>query len=200
MEALPKETKNRLRDILPMFEKNITDLVQDTDSMQRVFLAIKGNPSLVLSRVLSPLSIIEDQAPKVKNAQRNLSNREALLAKRNSNRQEAKELTQLIDDLKNFSLRIDPKLSQLEIKRAELEKELENVKAAIDRHKSNLAQIPDAIKQKKQELLAKVREGRAFHNSLEDIPGSAEEDKQQIIEVDAIRLEVLKAIQDVLDS
>ena len=35
------------------------------------------------------------------------------------------------------------------------------MKVAIDRHKSTLAQIPDAIKQKKQELLAKVREGRA---------------------------------------
>ena len=73
------------------------------------------------------------------------------------------------------------------------------MKAAIDRHKSNLAQIPDAIKQKKQELLAKVREGRAIRSSLEDIPGSAKEDKQQIIELDAIQLEVLKAIQDVLD-
>ena len=111
----------------------------------------------------------------------------------------AKELTQLIDDLKNSSLRTDLELSQLEIKRAELEKELKNVKAAIDCHKSNLAQIPDAIKQKKQELLAKVREGRAIRSSLEDIPGSAKEDKQQITEVDAIWLEVLKTIQDALD-
>ena len=68
------------------------------------------------------------------------------------------------------------------------------MKAAIDRHKSNLAQIPNAIKQKKQELLAKVREGRAIRSSLEDIPRSAEEDKQQIVEVDAIWLEVLKVI------
>ena len=68
------------------------------------------------------------------------------------------------------------------------------MKAAIDRHKSNLAQIPNAIKQKKWELLAKVREGRAIRSSLEHIPGSAKEDKQQIAEVDAIRLEVLKAI------
>ena len=81
-------------------------------------MAIRGNPSLVLSRVLSPLSIIEDQALKVKKAQRNLPDREALLVKRNSNRQEAKKLTQLIDDLKNSSLRIDLELSQLEIKRA----------------------------------------------------------------------------------
>ena len=85
-EALSEETKNWLRDILLIFEKNIANLVQDTDSMQRVFLDIKDNPSPVLSRVLSPLSIIEDQAPKVKKAQRNLSNREALLARKNSNR------------------------------------------------------------------------------------------------------------------
>ena len=182
-----------------MFEKNIADLVQDTNSMQRVFLAIKDNPSPVLYRVLSPLSIIEDQVPKVKKAQRNLSNREALLAKRNFNRQEAKELTQLIDDSKNSSLRINLELTQLEIKRAELEKELENVKASINHHKSNLAPIPNAIKQKKQELLSKVREGRAICSSLEDIPGSAKEDKQQIVEVNAIRLEALKAIQDVLN-
>ena len=73
------------------------------------------------------------------------------------------------------------------------------MKAAIDHHKSTLAQIPDTIQQKKQELLAKVREGRAIRCSLENIPGSAEEDKQQIAEVDAIKLEVLKAIQDVID-
>ena len=73
------------------------------------------------------------------------------------------------------------------------------MKAAIDRHKSTLAQIPDAIRQKKQELLVKVREGRAIQSSLENIPRPAKEDKQQITEVDATRLEVLKAIQDVLD-
>ena len=101
--------------------------------------------------------------------------------------------------MKSSSLSIDPELSQLEARRAELEKELRHVKATIDRHKSTLAQIPDAIKQKKQELLAKVREGKAIRSSLESIPGSAEEDKQQIMEADAIRLEVLRAIHNVLD-
>ena len=73
------------------------------------------------------------------------------------------------------------------------------MKAAIDHRKSTLAQIPDAIKQKKQELLAKVKEGRAIQSSLESIPGSTEEDKQLIVEADAIWPKVLKAIQDVLD-
>ena len=181
-----------------MLQKNIADLIQDTDSMQRVLLAIKSNPSLALSRILSSLSIFEVQALKVEKTQRNLSDRETLLAKRNFNKQEAKELTQLIDDLKNSSLRTDPELSQLEIKRAELERDLENVKATIDHRKSTLAQIPDVIKQKKQELLAKVREDRVIRSGLEDIPGSVEEDKQRIAEANAIQLEVLNIIQDVL--
>ena len=59
-----------------------------------------------------------------------------------------------------------------------LKKELESVKATIEHHESNLTQIPNAIKQKKQEMLTKVKEGKAIRNSLESILGSAEEDKQ----------------------
>ena len=73
------------------------------------------------------------------------------------------------------------------------------MKTAIDRHESNLTQIPNAIKQKKQEMLTKVKEGKAIRSSLESIPGSVEEDKQQIAEVDVIRLKALKAIHDALN-
>ena len=167
--------------------------------MQRVFLAIQGDPSPALSRVLSYFPIFKDQALKVKTIQRNLSNRKAFLAKRDSNRQEVKELTQSIDALKNSSLGTDPELSQLEAKHVELKRELENVKAAIDHRKSTLAQIPDAIKQKKQELLAKVKESRTIHSSLENAPGTAEECERKIAEANAIRLAILKIIQDVLN-
>ena len=96
--------------------------------------------------------------------------------------------------MKNSSLRIEPELNQLKSKCAELKKELENVQAAIDRHESNLAQIPDVIKQKKQEMLTKVKEGKVIRSNLENIPGLTEEDKQQIVEVDAIWLKALKVI------
>ena len=75
-----------------MLEKDVADLIQDTNSMQRVFLAVKGDPSPTLSKVLLYLSSFEDQALKAKTIQRKLSNREALLARRDSNRQEIKEL------------------------------------------------------------------------------------------------------------
>ena len=48
-------------------------------------------------------------------------------------------------------------------------------------------------------MLTKVKEGKAICSNLENIPRSAEEDKQQIAEVDAIRLKGLKVIQDVLN-
>ena len=73
------------------------------------------------------------------------------------------------------------------------------MKATIDHHESNLTQIPNAIKQKKQEMLTKVKEGKAIRSSLESILGSAEEDKQQITEVDAIWLKSLRAIHDALN-
>ena len=126
------------------------------------------SPNLI--EALTPLSIIKDQALKVRKAQRNLSDREALMAKKYSNKQEARELVQLIDNLKNSSYRIKPELNQLRARHAELERELESVKAAINCHESNLVQIPNAIKQKKQEMLTKVQEGKAIRSSLENIP------------------------------
>ena len=62
-----------------------------------------------------------------------------------------------------------------------------------------MTQIPNAIKQKKQEMLTKIKEGKAIRSSLESIPRSAEEDKQQIIEVDPVRLKALRAIHDALN-
>ena len=92
-----------------MLERNIADLVQDADPMRRIFLAIKNDLPLNLAEALIPLSNIEDQAPKVKKAQRNLTDHVALLAKKNFNKQEAKE-SQLIDNLKNSSSKIKPEL------------------------------------------------------------------------------------------
>ena len=116
-----------------MLERNIANLVQDTDPMRKIFLAIKDNLTPNLAEALIPISNIEDQAPKVKKAQRNLIDYEALMAQKISNNRKT-ELAQLIDNLKNSSSKIEPELNQLSIRRAELEKEPKSVKATIKRH------------------------------------------------------------------
>ena len=70
--------------------------------MRRIFLAIEDNLTPNLAEALILVSNIEDQAPKVKKAQRNLIDREALMAKKNSNKQKAKELAQLIQCIGNY--------------------------------------------------------------------------------------------------
>ena len=65
-ETLSDETKNWLKDMLPMLEENIADLVQDADLMRRIFLAIKDNLTQNLAEALIPISNIEVKAPKVK--------------------------------------------------------------------------------------------------------------------------------------
>ena len=115
-----------------MLERNIADLVQDANPMRRILLAIKDNLSPNLTEALIPPSNIKDQAPKVKKAQGNLTDHESLMAKKNSNKQEAKELAQFIDNLKNSSFKIELELNQLRIRHAELEKELQSVKATIE--------------------------------------------------------------------
>ena len=67
-EALLEEIRNRLKDMLPMLKKNIANLVQDANPVRRTFLAIKGNLPSNLAEVVTPLSNIEDQAPRVKRA------------------------------------------------------------------------------------------------------------------------------------
>ena len=101
--------------------------------------------------------------------------------------------------MKNSSSKIEPELNQLRVRRAKLERELESVKTTIERLEFNLTQIPNAIKPKKQEMLIKVKEGKAIRSGLESIPGSVEEDTQKIAEVDAIRLKALRANHDVLN-
>ena len=73
------------------------------------------------------------------------------------------------------------------------------MKAAIDSRKFTLAQIPNAVKQKKQELLAKVKRSRAIRSSLENTPRTAEDYEQKIAKADVVWLEILKIIQDVLN-
>jgi len=72
------------------------------------------------------------------------------------------------------------------------------VNAAIYHHKSNLARLPDVIRQKKQEMSSKAREGKLIQKELENIPGTAEEDEQVLAEIDSLCLNAVKTIRDAL--
>jgi len=96
-------------------------------------------------------------------------------------------------------LEIRQELDQLKARRAQLQKELEDVSAAIFLKESNLTQLPKAISEKKKEMMAKYKEAKTIRSKRKAIPGSAEEDNRLIAEVDAIRLNAFKIIQETLN-
>lgn len=118
-------------------------------------------------------------------------NRDGLLARKDSNKQQAKERASLIDNLKSSKPKFEQELDQLEAKKIELEQELAKVNGAISLKTNNLAQLREVISQKK-------KEGKSIKNGLAEILGTAEEDQKVIAEVDSIRLDAMKAIKDFL--
>ena len=48
-------------------------------------------------------------------------------------------------------------------------------------------------------MLAKVKESRTIHSSLENAPRTGEECERKIAEANVVRLAILKIIQDVLN-
>ena len=105
---------------------------------------------------------------------------------------------ELIDDLKKSSVKIIPELEQLKARRSELEQELLKVNAAIERHESDLTKLPNVIRQKKQEMSVKVREGKSIHKDLEKIVGTAKEHEKALADIDSICLNAVKIIDDAL--
>jgi len=139
--SLPDTIQNRLKELLSLLEKNITNLVQDVEPIRRTFLAIKDQLQPNLLEALAQVANIEDYAPKVKKARRNLMDHDTLLAKKDSNKQEAKALVDLIDDLKKSSVKIVLELEKLKARHSELEQELLKVNTAIERHEFDLTKL-----------------------------------------------------------
>lgn len=100
----------------------------------------------------------------------------------------------MIDNLSKAPLEIGQELDQLKARWAQLQKELEDVSAAIILKESNLTQLPKAIGEKKKEMMAKYKEAKTIHSKHKAIPGSVEEDNRLIVEVNTIRLNALKII------
>ena len=84
--SLPDTIQNRLKELLSLLEKNITNLVQDVEPIRRTFLAINDQPQPHLLEALAQVANIKDHASKVKKACRNLMDRNILLAKKISNK------------------------------------------------------------------------------------------------------------------
>lgn len=131
IEQMSEATRNRLRDILSLLEKDIAKLVEDADPVRQFLSKAKNTISPTLLEALMAVSEIEDQAPMVRKAQRRLTQHQTLLTQSTLGKQELKELVKSSQDLESISSKVQPNLDRLKSKRTEFGKELAKVTTAI---------------------------------------------------------------------
>ena len=180
---------------MPLLEGNLVDLVSNADPARALLLSIKQSLPPELSKALSLIASIDDHYGKVKRAKHNLSIRSALLSEKNENASQAKRLHSSFKTMQVTVGKLQPELIAIEIEKADLEKKLADLCSKIDSHKAQLADLPNSIDTTKKELSAKYEEYQNIKIKLERIPGTEEDDKHQLAEVESIRTNALGAIK-----
>lgn len=200
--TLSENAKSQLQALIPLLETDTSVLVQDAGAVRDIFNSIKDELPPQLKEVLKLAAFIECYEPKFSGAQTRLASREA---QRNQPTREKQcvqnmlEVKELIDRLNNSPAKIHQKLATLNAEREQLLIKLKDIEAAIKHEEGNLARIPTTLSEQKRLMSFFKSELQGIKTEKKTpIPGTAEEDKQQIADVDSIRLNALDMIKSML--
>lgn len=112
---------------------------------------------------------------------------------------QAQKLHSSIKIMEDTIHQIQPELEQMEKRRAALEEELAVLNTKISSHKAQLTGLPNSIDLSKREFLAKHEEYQSIKAKLECVPGTDEDDKQQLTKVESIRTTAVNIIKQFLN-
>jgi chromosome segregation ATPase len=198
MLSLSENARSQLQLLIPLLELDTAILVQDAGSIREIFNLIKDELPSQLKETLKPAAFIEYHEPKFSGAQSRLAAREA---QKNLPIQEKQcissmlELKQSIDQLNGSPARINQKLTALREEKEQLLSRLKTVEASIKDEEDNLAKVPIALKEQKQAMACLKSELQSIKTERRaPVPGTVEEDRQQIADIDSIRLKALDSI------
>jgi chromosome segregation ATPase len=95
---------------------------------------------------------------------------------------------------------LEKSIQELKAKREALLQEIREIDQAIISDEALLNQMPASIQKLEDEKLEYSRQAYRLHRSIQPIPGSADADRQDIEEINQIRLRAVDAIQNFLGS
>lgn len=203
MPSLSENAKSQLQLLIPLLELDTATLVQDAGAIRKIFNSIKDELPSQLKETLKPAAFIEYHEPKFSGALSRLAAREA---QKNLSIQEKRcissmlELKQSIDQLNGSHAGINQKLTALREDKEQLLSRLKTVEASIKHEEDNLARIPIALKEQKRAMTGLKSELQSIKAERKTpIPRTVEEDKQQIADIDSIRLKALDSIRSMLN-
>jgi chromosome segregation ATPase len=131
----------------------------------------------------------------LKEANRNLSAKTALLNDKVLNKQKAKDLHSQIQASTNSLATLPSELKTMEDQEAELEARLAQLRSKIQAHKDKIANLPASIDTAKKEIAVIIEEGQQLQRKLTNIQDSEEDDKKLLADVDRIKADAVNAIK-----
>jgi len=195
------DIKAQLQRLITHLELDISILIQDVGSIREIFNQIKDDLPSFLKEMIQPAAFLEGNGPKFFSTQSILA---AGGAQKNSTAaegqciQEILSVKKTIDLLKEYPVEINKELTTLNEERSQL---LARVKIVDDtiKQKEAVSKIPASLADQKRIMASlKTKLDKIKTEKKAKIPGSAEEDHQQIAKVDSIRLSTLNSIMSAL--
>lgn len=187
--------------MLALLDRDITELVQDAGLIRSILQVIRGQLTPELQSAIIPIAYIEGRQLHVLQEKQRLADRtsqQSLFEQKEARKQEAIELKKQVDTLVDAPAYIDQEINRVKAKEAQLVKEQEETRVTNKTEEQKLIQLLETVEKMKKQLALKIRQTQTLHKNLNPIPGTIEEDNQQIKEVDELCLRAVKTIQQAL--
>lgn len=139
--------------------------MQDVGLIQFILTKVRDLLTPKLALVLTPVAYIKGFQPLILEAKKQIADRATRQNQKERDRTNAKEIKQKISDIEASSALISTKLNQLKIKEAELLKELQKTREAIETETARLERTPALISQAKDEYSAFAHQAKLHHNA-----------------------------------
>jgi hypothetical protein len=183
--------------VLPLLNQDIGQLVQDAEVIRAIFKQIQGQLPKDLKAKMLQVAFIENRQLVVQEAQDRLEERrhqEQLTQDRENLDWSMADLDIRIELLASSHFDIVNSIDCLKRCHAELMKELSQVDQDSKAEEQKLADLPGTVATLQEQRDSVARRAQVLRGQEQPIPGSADADRQEIEEVDQLRLDFINAI------
>ncbi|KAG2565536.1 hypothetical protein PVAP13_7NG115951 [Panicum virgatum] len=187
---LPDDARAKLRDMLPLLNQDIGQLVQDAEPIRDIFKTIRGHLSRDITEKLIQVAFIENRQLQVLDAQNRLEDRvcqERIFKNREAHDSRVTDLDGRIQLLSTSRADIVSSIDRLKRRRADLMKELQQVGEDLAREEKRLEDLPSTIADMERRKAILPHKAQALRREERPIPCSADADRREIDEVDQLR-------------
>ena len=199
--SVSEQLKNKLKEIADRLEASINSLVTDNGPVRARISEIQDQLSIELINALTPAIYLESYQIQVTKARQRIYDRQAFSHRQaalETDTAAAKQKKEELDSTSASLSTLSANLEKLEKHKAELEALLVKVNEEISTTRQKIADHPQAIFAKREQVTAAILHARSLHKELKPVDGTDVDDIALINEADQIRLRAINAINNFL--